>query len=121
MKQRPNAGKQQGSALIEAMAAIVIFSLGILAMIWLQASAASQASDAKYRLEASFIANQLMGQMWVNRNEPDKFVGKDVGVPGLPDGKRTVVRQGPQVTITVSWKAPGEKVTHRYETVGLIN
>ncbi|WP_374581959.1 hypothetical protein [Pseudoduganella sp.] len=121
MKQIPIAGKQQGSALIEAMAAIIIFSLGILGMIWLQAAATNQVSDAKYRLEASFAANQVLGQMWVNRNELNNYVAKDVAVPALPSGKRTVAVNGSQVTITISWQAPGDKKVHRYETVALIN
>lgn len=121
MKKIRIAGKQQGSALIEALAAIVIFSFGILAMIWLQASATNQVSDAKYRLEASFAANQILGQMWVNRDELKSFESKDVALPTLPGGTRSVVLNGNQVTITISWKAPGDKKVHRYQTVALIN
>lgn len=121
MNHKPYAGAQQGSVLIEALAAIVIFSVGILSMIWLQVAATRQASDARYRLEASFAANQVLGQMWVHRNEPDKFVGEDEAVASLPNGKRTVTRDGNKVSVTISWQAPGDKKVHRYEAVGLIN
>lgn len=121
MNQISNAGKQQGSVLIEALVAIVIFSVGILSMLWLQASATRQVSDAKYRLEASFAANQVLGEMWVHRNEPDKYVGQDQAIATLPNGKRSVTRNGNQVSIVISWKAPGETKTHRYEAVALIN
>ena len=68
MKNRTYRPKfQNGSMMIEALAAILIFSLGILAMMGLQASAVNMSSDAKYRSDASMLANQLIGQMWTNR------------------------------------------------------
>jgi type IV pilus assembly protein PilV len=51
---------QSGMALLEALIGILIFSLGILAMV------AMQAADAQYRIEAVNAANQLISQMWVN-------------------------------------------------------
>jgi type IV pilus assembly protein PilV len=57
---------QRGSMLLEAMIAILIFSLGILAIVGLQAGAVKLSSDAKYRSDASLLANQIIGQMWVS-------------------------------------------------------
>lgn len=59
--------KQQGSTLIEALVAILIFSIGILALIGLQAVSIKTSIDAKYRADAAFLANQVIGQMWVDR------------------------------------------------------
>lgn len=112
--------RQQGSVLLEALVAIVIFSVGILSMIWLQAAATRQVTDAKYRLEASFAANQVLGEMWVSRSEPEKFKGEST-VTTLPGGKRTVAIEGGQVTVTVSWQIPGEPKAHSYEVVAQIN
>lgn len=114
-------GRQDGIVLLEALAAILVFSFGILAFLWMQASATRQVTDSKYRLEASFTANQLLGEMWVNRGKLTEYAGKDKAVTGLPNGKRTVVINGTEVTITISWQAPGESKAHTYQAVAQIN
>ena len=58
---------QNGVILIEALIGILIFSIGILALIGMQAAAMKNTTDAKYRSEAAFLANQIIGQMWVDR------------------------------------------------------
>jgi type IV pilus assembly protein PilV len=62
----PNPHNQGGSMLLEALIAILIFSMGILAIVGMQAASVKQASDAKYRTDANILANQLIGQMWVS-------------------------------------------------------
>src|SRR5438270_251722 len=57
--------QQHGFMLIEALIAILIFSVGILGMIGLQAAAVNQSTDARYRSEAAYLAAQLLSQMWV--------------------------------------------------------
>ena len=56
---------QSGVMLLEALIAILIFSLGILTLIALQATSIKLTSDAKYRTDATLLANRLIGQMWV--------------------------------------------------------
>jgi type IV pilus assembly protein PilV len=114
-------GRQEGIVLLEALAAILVFSFGILAFLWMQASATRQVTDSKYRLEASFAANQVLGEMWVNRAKLADYAGADKFVSGLPNGKRTVVVKGNQVTVTINWQAPGESKVHKYEAVAQIN
>ena len=60
------ARQQSGMILIEALLAILIFSLGILALVGLQATSVKQSADAKYRTEAALLANEIIGQMWVS-------------------------------------------------------
>ena len=55
---------QSGSVLLEALIAILIFSMGILAIVGLQANAFNSVGEAKYRLEASYVANQVISTMW---------------------------------------------------------
>ena len=57
---------QSGIMLLEALIAVLIFSLGILAVIALQAVAIKLTGDAKYRTDATLMANRLIGQMWVS-------------------------------------------------------
>jgi type IV pilus assembly protein PilV len=57
---------QQGAMLLEALVAIVIFSLGVLAIVGMQAAAVNNSAESKYRSDANLLANQLLGQMWVS-------------------------------------------------------
>ena len=61
-----NLAGQRGSFLIEALIGILIFSLGILALVGMQAAAISAQSDARYRTEASNLAQQMVNTMWLN-------------------------------------------------------
>ncbi|MEO8543615.1 MAG: hypothetical protein ABI434_08535 [Burkholderiaceae bacterium] len=58
---------QRGSALLEALFAILIFSIGLLALVALQAVSIKNSIDAKYRSDASYVANQIIAQMWIDR------------------------------------------------------
>lgn len=60
--------RQSGVMLIEALIGILIFAIGILAMIAMQASAVHATQDARYRTEAVNFANDLLGQILVNVN-----------------------------------------------------
>jgi type IV pilus assembly protein PilV len=66
--------KQTGFMLLEGLLAILIFSLGILAVVGLQARSIGHSTLAKYRNDASFAANKLIGLMWVATDaEMDDF------------------------------------------------
>ncbi len=54
---------QSGSALLEALIAVLIFSFGVLGLVGLQAAMIAGAADAKYRTEAGFFVNRLLGEM----------------------------------------------------------
>src|SRR3990172_9268673 len=64
MKTHRTPVSQRGSMLLEALIAILLFSMGILGLMGLQAIAIKNTADAKYRTEAAFLANQIIGQMW---------------------------------------------------------
>ena len=51
--------------ILEAMIALLVFSLGILGIVGLQAASIKASTDAKYRSEASLLANEVIGRMWV--------------------------------------------------------
>lgn len=63
---RSSKHAQQGSILLEALIAFLIFSMGILGVIGLQATAISNTLDARYRSDAAFLANQIIAQMWAD-------------------------------------------------------
>jgi type IV pilus assembly protein PilV len=58
--------KQTGAYLLEALVGILIFSLGVLGIVGLQAAALRTTTDNSLRAEAVFAATQLMGQMWAD-------------------------------------------------------
>lgn len=61
-----SAHPQSGMILLESLVAILIFSIGILALVGLQATAIKQSTDARYRSEAAALANDLIAEMWVS-------------------------------------------------------
>jgi type IV pilus assembly protein PilV len=108
---------QAGALLIEAMIAILIFSLGILAIIGMQATSLRQTADAKFRLDASFLANQIIGEMWVKKGSLSGFAADNVAIAGLPNATKTITVNGAEVTVTINWRLNGETVPHNYTTV----
>lgn len=133
--------RQAGFMLIEALIAILIFSIGILGIIGLQASAVQQSTDAKNRAEAASLADQLMGQMWAGDRTVLNLKAKynacgDASCPGwftwytnvkavLP-GVDVTKDTKPQVsidddgivTISLLWRAPTDdpaSTPHRYD------
>ena len=102
---------QQGIALLESMIAIVIFSMGILALAGLQSVLVKSTSDAKYRAEATFIAQQSIGLVWVGTGDLADSAEVNVDISNLlPNGTRSVSISpcpDPTVTVTVSWQLPG--------------
>jgi len=110
---------QQGVVLLEALIAILIFSLGILALVGLQAAMVKNTSDAKYRAEATFAAQQKLGEIWANTKNKTAlvdYVVTDEPFLQLPSGTRSVaVSSEKVVTVTVNWTLPGEQ-QHTYST-----
>ena len=136
-----NIRSQGGVMLIEALIGILIFSIGVLAMIGLQASAMRATIDAKYRSEASFLANEIIGAMWVDRGNLTDYAtspGTPATCPGSPvcawlTRVQTLMPQasganapsidvsGQQATVTVRWQHPGEGTVSNHVAVATIN
>lgn len=62
-----NLKSQDGVILLEALIGILIFTIGILAMVAMQANAISNVSNAQYRSEASALAEEIIAQMQIDR------------------------------------------------------
>ena len=56
--------------LLEALIGLLIFSLGVLALVAMQSVSISSVSNAKYRVEAAFAAEEIMNYMWVTDPTP---------------------------------------------------
>jgi type IV pilus assembly protein PilV len=113
IKAKPSATTQKGAILLESLIAMLIFSMGILALVGLQAAMISNTSDAKYRSVASYLAQQKLGELWAN---PAHIVatGEPVALDELPNGQYTIgyVADTGEVSITITWQAPGDTAAH---------
>jgi type IV pilus assembly protein PilV len=132
---------QKGAFLLEALIAVLIFSMGILAMVGLQASAINTVSESKYRTDAAFLANEIIGQMWVaDRNNINDFNYPGGGAPALAGWADKVdaalpgvaanppqiavagnALNGYTVTVTMSWQAPGAANPSQHTEIAFIH
>ena len=130
---------QSGVALLEALVGILIFSIGILALMGLQAQSIRNTVEAKYRNEAAYLANQIIGQMWVDRADLadyDTTGGANANMTAwrarvantLPrvvaggTNSPTIAVAANQVTVTVFWQMPGaDSVQRQLSVVAQIN
>jgi type IV pilus assembly protein PilV len=136
MKIQQTKIQQTGFMLLEALFAILIFSMGILALVGMQAAAINNVADAKYRSTAGFLANQIIGSVWATRLNANIASASNViaGSPvptfacnpctatngnnytqawaasgvaaNLPSGQAAIALNGAQVTVTVQWTPP---------------
>jgi type IV pilus assembly protein PilV len=101
---------QQGVVLLEAMIAILIFSVGVLAIVGLQAAMIKNTAESKYRADASYIAQQRIGAMWADPGNLVNYLEANTDISSLlPNGRRTVTQPVVgQFLVRVTWQAPGE-------------
>ncbi len=111
------AVNQKGAVLLESLIAILVFSFGVLALAGLQASMLKNTDEAKYRAEASFIAQDRISEIWLggNPNNLAAHVVTDEDLPLLPNGARQLpqgkisvaVTGARDIKVTVNWTMPG--------------
>ena len=139
MKQpAPPRQRQSGVLLLEALIAMLIFSIGVLSIVALYANAIKLSGDAKYRSDAALLANQLISQMWVGDRTPTvlntNFAGSggsggaaytawlanvQATLPGAdanPPSVTVDTSSAPSATtgrvvVTLFWKAPSESAS----------
>jgi len=134
---------QKGMSLIEVMVSILIFSVGVIALIGTQSVMVGNSIDAENRIQAAYLANQLIGQMWVDRGANDANLnsydtadggGSPVGhfldtwlarvaagLPAATGANAPVVSvTGNQVDITIRWQRPSATEMSTYRTSAVI-
>jgi type IV pilus assembly protein PilV len=103
--------RQKGAVLLEALIAIAIFAMGILALVGLQATMLQNTTDSKYRADASYIAQQQIGRIWADPANASSYVVSDTSLlpPVLPSGRLTISEPvAGQFRVVVGWTAPDE-------------
>lgn len=132
---RTQKSSQGGAVILEALISILIFSIGILAIIGLQAASIRETSAAKYRTDASLLANRVIGEMWgsdktalaTNFASPNgtSFTTWASAVaatlPGASGANApTISVAGNTVAITVKWQTPNDVASHTYTAIAVI-
>jgi type IV pilus assembly protein PilV len=117
MKAKPSATTQKGAILLESLIAMLIFSMGILALVGLQAAMVSNTSDAKYRSLASHLAQQKLGELWADPTHI-AAITEPVALAELPNGQYTMSHTpaSGEVRITITWQAPTDTTVHNITT-----
>jgi type IV pilus assembly protein PilV len=141
---------QSGSFIIEAMISLLLFAVGLIGLMALSAQALNQVGQSKARNDASYIAGDLIAEMWVSDTvNIDAWLTRlDAVVPGAaatsnvylascdcvdttgpdvcagPDtGNVAIPRPGSQaVTICIQWTDRKDPTNlRRYSTSSLIS
>lgn len=136
---------QSGMMLLEALIGLLIFAVGTLGLIAMQATAMKITADSKYRAEATMYADQIINQMWADDRTYSTLVANyagsggsggakymewfsdlsaaGTGLPGATtsgNAPTVAIAAGNIVTITIRWQAPGEGAAHNYVTVATV-
>ncbi|MEN3291928.1 MAG: type pilus assembly protein PilV [Burkholderiales bacterium] len=125
--------------MLEGLIAILIFSFGILALVGLLGMSVKDTTNAKYRTDASLLAGEVIGQMWVGDKSNTALAASFsdpagagylawkakviATLPGITDAApganlpTIAIGADNKVTVTVRWKAPGESGAHNYVAI----
>jgi type IV pilus assembly protein PilV len=143
--------RQGGVMLLEALIGLLIFSLGILALVAMQSVSVSNVSNARYRVEAAFLADEALHRIALSATGTPTLAGVDAwavpggtstemflwvqkiqssttGLPGAQGNAPTITITnlvGPplakQVVVTVRWKAPDALAPSSHVAIGYIS
>jgi len=134
--------QQKGAYLLEALIGILIFALGVLGIVGLQAASLRTTTDSAMRAEAVFAANQLLGQMWADDEFQliARYASAIGGQPYKDFAAQLKTAQGGTwvadpavifdtvpapsqtshyVVINIQWKSTGGDI-HSYTTAGVV-
>lgn len=133
---------QRGFSLIEVLVAVVIFSLGVIGLVRMQATAVRLSTDARQRAEATFLADQLLARMLISdpatastfAHRPDGTVAclpsgapstnaavvdwlaqVSAAFPRVSQDAQQVVVSGSDVTVRLCWKNGDNDTPHSLE------
>lgn len=128
--------KQNGFYILEALVAILIFAIGILGIMQIQKFSIQAISDSQYRINALYLSDSLIGDMWVDQsNIPQYISGSSPNYQTwlqevdsiLPNANQypptitlTNINNSQQINITIYWKDPQLNVVSKYQTTATI-
>jgi len=75
---------QQGVMLLEALVGMLIFSIGILGLVGMQAVATKNVANAQFRSEAGFLAGEILSQISVDQKNAASYASTGAACPTSP-------------------------------------
>jgi len=124
-----------GSALIESLISILVFSVGLLSLLALLTATLKESDNARYRSEASLLASDLVSRMWsgersltalqqrfdLQANEYQQWLQRvQSALPGISttrNAPQLLIDDQRQITLTLYWQAPSDTERHQLVTV----
>ncbi len=130
----------EGSSLIDALLALLLFSIGMLALLRLLSSALAESANAQYRQQASQLASALVARMWTGDRSLTALQSRfgdtqsadyqswlaqvQARLPGTAlaalEPVVTIDAQR-QVTITLRWQAASDRLPHHWQIHAMIS
>jgi type IV pilus assembly protein PilV len=116
-----------GFAMIEALIAILIFSIAVLGLVGLQVSMSRSQTGSKFRADAAYLANDLVGTMWADGVNRAAYLSSNCSTYApcqswetrlhatLPNSTHDITPSVDEVTIKITWQVPNEG-SHQYVT-----
>ncbi len=128
-------GKQGGMFVIEALISVLLFAIGIVGMMIVSAQGVNQVGQSKARNDASYLAGELIGDLWVSANpgatpavnlsdvDISAWNTKVINGSVLPLGSTALVTYptNTRVEIDIAWPdSKNQGVQHHYRTAAEI-
>lgn len=136
----------RGFSLVEVMVAVVVFSLGVLGLVRLQATAVKLSTDARQRAEATFLADQLLARMLIsdpatatsfahrpgggscaptgadstNATVTDWLSQVSATFPSAGSDAQQVIVNGSDVTVRLCWQNGPNDTAHSFEVTNRV-
>lgn len=137
----------RGFMLLEVLVAMLIFSIGVLGIVGLQASMTKAQTGSKFRADASFLAQRVIASMWTDRSTLTNYATANCSTHArcnewvsevaraLPNGAATIGVTAlttadavdalgnvvaANVTVTITWTPPNEE-QHRFTTTSSVS
>ena len=129
----------RGGSLVDALLALLLFSVGMLALLRLLSSVLAESANAQYRNQASQLASALVARMWSGDRSVASLQARygDVSADDYQAWLATVQASLPgtdapalqpvvnidaqrRVAVTLQWKAPSDRSAHQLQVQAVI-
>lgn len=129
------SSRRVGSALIESLLAVLIFSVGLLSLLALLTATLKESDNARYRSEASLLATDLVSRMWSGErslsslrqrfdplaDEYQRWLERvQSTLPGVTNNKNLpelLIDDERTITLTLRWQIPSDMQQHQLVVV----
>lgn len=121
----------KGFYIIEGIVSILIFSIGILGVIKIQANSITSIADGQFRITAISLSNSLLNQMLLDKNNINSYLNKssdnykkwqtslENNLPGVTNNppQITIENQnyGQNIKLVIYWVNPTNRQLSNYE------